>query len=199
MIGSLGGPNHLRAITLTPSSTFTVDLPCGLSNNSALVRHVPPRPPTLHGPSTRVHCYDRPRPMAGCTSLPAVHQCVREAVRKARADELRMNSRDICSLSSNLFYELGANFREHPRMEVRRTSENFSSTHLDESRQSKDRECSSWALQRGLVDPVATPNSSLPSSLPLSPCVLTTEEAAGVRLRVVTGNPYSDIARPSSG
>jgi hypothetical protein len=43
------------------------------------------------------------------------------------------------------------------------------------------------------------PKSALPSSLPLSPCVLTTEEAAGVRLRVVTGNPYSDIARPSSG
>ena len=57
----------------------------------------------------------------------------------------------------------------------------------------------SWALQRGLVDRVATPKSSLPSSLPLSPGVLTTEEAAGVRLRVVTGNPYSDIARPSSG
>ena len=47
--------------------------------------------------------------------------------------------------------------------------------------------------------PCSYPKSSLPSSLPLSPCVLTTEEAAGVRLRVVTGNPYSDIARPSSG
>jgi hypothetical protein len=47
--------------------------------------------------------------------------------------------------------------------------------------------------------PCSYPNSSLPSSLLLSPYVLTTEEAAGVRLRVVTGNTYSDIARPSSG